>query len=185
MQKRSDDKYEDLDGYEDWEGDANLINSEDWNGLLKLREQKAKSNPDDLYDQERYGGALVLNKKYSEAIDYLTPYYQIYYEDNFGISVIMDALIGLGKTEKDFKWINKPTILRLDQSTIDLCKNILTNKKGYTKLCDLYFLLMNNSDYITFKEQALSDFLREKVNDFTCTGKSNDFLDLRIKVKKN
>ena len=185
MQKQSDDEYEDFDDFEEWEGDADLINEKNWKGLLKLREQRAKSNPDDLYDQQRYDEALVLNKKYHEAIDYLTPYYQFYHEVGFGISEIMGALIGLGKTEKDFKWINEPTVLRLDQSTIDLCRKILNGKKNYTKLLDLYFLLMNKADYFTFKEQEFSDFLRKKVNDFACIGKSNDFLDLRIKIKKS
>jgi hypothetical protein len=184
MQKQSNDEYEDFDDFEDWEGDADLINKEDWKGLLKLREQKARSKPDDLYAQERYGEALILNQQYQQALDYITPYYQVYHELEFGIGRIMDALIGLGKTEKDFKWIKEPKVLRLDQSTIDLCKKILDNKKNYTELHDLYFLLMDKADYLTFKEQEISDFLRKKVNDFTCIGESNYYWDLRIKVKK-
>ena len=97
----------------------------------------------------------------------------------------MDALIGLGKTEKDFKWIKEPRVLRLNQSTVDLCKNILKGKKNYTKLLDLYFLLMNKADYFAFKEQEFSDFLRSKDNDFTCIGDSTDYFDLKIKLKKS
>lgn len=108
MQKQYDDECNDYDDFEEWEGDADLIDAEDWKGLLKLREQRAKNNPDDLYDQHGYGEALILNKKYQKALDYITPYYQDYHELEFGISIIMDALIGLGKTEKDFKWINQP-----------------------------------------------------------------------------
>ena len=185
MQKQYDDEYDDYDDFEEWEGDADLINAEDWKGLLKLREQRARSNPDDLYDQQRYGEALVLNKKYREAIEYLTPYYQIYHELEFGIGVIMDALIGLGKTEKDFKWINQPKVLRLDLSTIILCVNFLKGKKNYTQFIDLHFYLMDNADYLTFKDQELADFLRKNVNDFICTGESNFYYDLKIKIKKS
>ena len=93
----------DYDDFEDWEDDANLFYKEDWIGLLQLRQERARSQPEDLYAQQRYGEALVLNRKFLEAIDFMTPFYQIYYEEGFGIHEIMDALTGLGKTEKDFK----------------------------------------------------------------------------------
>ena len=184
MQKQPDDEYDDYDDFEEWEGDADLIYEEDWKGLLKLREQKAKSKPDDLNAQDRYGEALILNQQYQEALDYITPYYQVYHELKFGIDKILDALIGLGKTEKDFDWIKEPKVLRLDQTTIDLCKNSLKGKKRFTKVIDLYFSLMYVADYLTFKEQEFSDFLRIKVNDFTCVGESNDYYNLSIKLKK-
>ena len=153
MQKQSNDEYDEYDDFEEWEGDADLINEEDWKGLLKLSEQRAKSKPDDLYAQERYGEALILNQKYQQALDYIIPYYQVYHELKFGISRIMDALIGLGKTEKDFNWIKMPKVLRLDQSTINLCKTNLKGKRSFTTVLDLYFSLMHMADYLTFKEQ--------------------------------
>jgi hypothetical protein len=183
MQKQYDNEFEESDDFEDWEGDADLIDAEDWKGLLKLRKQRASNNPDDLYDQHRYGEALILNKKFLQALDFITPYYQDYHELEFGIGIIMDALIGLGKTEHDFKWVKQPRVLRLDQSTIDLCKIILKGKKNYTKLLDLYFSLMNKADYFVFTEQELSDFLRKKVDDFTCKGESTDYFDLKIRLK--
>lgn len=184
MENQSNDEYDDYDDFEDWEGDADLINEEDWKGLLKLREQKARSKPDDLYAQERYGEALILNQQYQQALDYITPYYQVFHELEFGIGRIMDALIGLGKTEKDFNWIKEPKVLRLDQTTIDLCKINLKGKKRFTKVLDLYFSLMDVADYLTFEEQEFSDFLRKELNDFTCVGESDDYYDLSVKLKK-
>jgi hypothetical protein len=175
----------DYDDFEEWEGDADLINEKNWKGLLKLREQRARRKPDDLYAQERYGEALILNQQYQQALDYMTPYYKVYHELEFGIGQIMDALIGLGKTEKDFNWIKKPRVLRLDQSTINLCKINLKGKKRFTKVLDLYFSLMFAADYLTFKEQEFSDFLRKNVNDFTCIGESTDYYNLSIKLKKS
>jgi hypothetical protein len=185
MQKQYDDEHEDYDDFEEWEGDADLINEEDWEGLLKLREQRARSKPDDLYAQERYGEALILNQQYQQALDYITPYYQVYHELKFGIGQIMDALIGLGKTEKDFNWIKEPQVLRLDQTTIDLCKINLKGKKRFTKVLDLYFSLMFVADYLTFKEQEFSDFLRKNVADFIFIGEGTDYYDLSIKLKKS
>jgi hypothetical protein len=185
MQKQNNDEFEDYDEFEEWEGDADLINEEDWKGLLKLREQRARSKPDDLCAQDRYGEALILNQLFQQALDYLTPYYQAYHEQEFGIDRIMDALIGLGKTEKDFHWIKMPRVLRLDQSTINLCKINLKGKRSFTKVLDLYFSLMYMADYLTFKEQEFSDFLRINVNDFICIGESNDYYNLSIKLKKS
>ncbi|MDB9874547.1 hypothetical protein OAC97_04755 [Flavobacteriaceae bacterium] len=54
-----DDKY----GIEDWEDDMILFEKEDWVGLLKLRERRAKKQPTDLYAQERLAEALNLNKR--------------------------------------------------------------------------------------------------------------------------
>jgi len=69
------------DDFEDWEDDANLFYKEDWKGLLQLREERARRHPEDLSAQQRYGEALILNKKYSEAIEFLTPLYQVYYDE--------------------------------------------------------------------------------------------------------
>ena len=185
MKRQYDEEYEDYDDFEEWEGDADLINEEDWKGLLKLREQRARSKPDDLYAQDRYGEALILNQKYQQALDYIIPYYQVYHELKFGISRIMDALIGLGKTEKDFNWIKEPKVLRLDQTTINLCKIYLKGKKRFINVLDLYVSLMDVADYLTFKEQEFSDFLRKNVTDFICIGESTYYYDLSIKLKKS
>ena len=145
--------------FEDWEADANLINKEDWKGLLQLREEKARSHPEDLYAQQRYGEALVLIKKYSEAIDFLTPLYKVYYEVGFGIHEIMDALIGLGKTEKDFNWVTEPKIYRLNKQTLDLCIKTLKGERKLISVFNVYETFLFDADYIAFSEDDLAEFL--------------------------
>jgi len=174
----------DYDDFEDWEDDANLIDKEDWKGLLKLRLERARNQPENLCAQDRYGEALVLNRKYLEAIEFLTPFYKKYYDEGFGINWIMDALIGLGKTENDYNWIIKPKVLRLDKFTIDLCIKILKGRRKHTEIIDLYILLMNEVDYLTFNEDELSKFLLKDVDNFTFMGDISIFWDLQIKIKK-
>jgi hypothetical protein len=174
----------DYDDFEDWEDDANLIDKEDWKGLLKLRLERARNQPEDLCAQDRYGEALVLNRKYLEAIEFLTPIYKKYYDEGFGINWIMDALIGLGKTENDYNWIMKPKVLRLDKLTIDLCIKVLKGRRKHTEIFDLYILLMNEADYLTFNEDELSKFLLKDVDNFTFMGDISRFWDLQIKIKK-
>jgi len=156
--------------FEDWEADANLIIDKDWKGLLQLREERARNNPDDLSAQQRYGEALIINKKYSEAIDFLTPLYKIYYDEGFGIQEIMDALIGLGKTEKDFNWEIEPKIYRLNKQTLDLCIKTLKGKRKHISIFKVYEPFLFTADYIAFSEDDLAEFLLKYPNIFSFDG---------------
>jgi hypothetical protein len=172
------------DDFEDWEADANLINEEDWKGLLQLREEKARNHPEDLCAQQRYSEALVLNKKYFEAIDFLTPLYKIYYEEGFGIHEIMDALIGLGKTEKDFNWVKEPKIHRLNKQTLDLCIKTLKGKKKHISIFNVYEPFFFDADYIAFSEDDLAEFLLKYPEIFLFDGDRSFPRFLNVKLKK-
>ena len=99
--------------FEEWEGDYQLIQEEDWVGLVKLRKWKAEKNPGDLHCQWRVGEALVFNQEFKQALDFLTPIYKKEPEYGDVIHSILDALYGLGKTENDFDWIEKPAYNRI------------------------------------------------------------------------
>lgn len=172
------------DDFEDWEADANLINEEDWEGLLKLRKEKARSHPEDLFAQQRYGEALVLNKKFGEAIDFLTPLYKIYYEDGFAIHEIMDALIGLGKTEKDFNWITEPKIYRLNDRTLDLCIKALIGKRKHIDIFSVYEKFLLDADYVAFSEDELAKFLLKYPEFFSFDGDRSFPRFLTVKLRK-
>jgi hypothetical protein len=172
------------DDFEEWEGDANLFYKEDWKGLLQLREEKAKRHPQDLYDQQRYGEALVLNKKYSEAIDFLTPLYKVYYKEGFGIHEIMDALIGLGKTEKDFNWVTEPKIYRLNKQALDLCIKTLKSKRKHISLFNVYETFLFDADYIAFSQDDLAEFLLKYPEIFSFEGDRSFPSFLNVKLKK-
>ena len=170
------------DDFEDWEDDANLIDKEDWKGLLQLREERARSSPEDLCAQQRYGEALVLNKKYSEAIDFLTPLYRIHYDEGFGIHEIMDALIGLGKTEKDFNWVTEPKVYRLNKQTLDLCIKTLKGKRKHLSIFNIYETFLYDADYIAFNEDNLSEFLLKYPEIFSFIGDRSfpQFLEVKL-----
>jgi len=176
--------FDDTYGLEDWEGDKILFEKEDWKGLLKLRQKRAEQHPSDLYAQQRLGEALVLNKKYSEALEFLTPLYQKDYESGFGIPEIIDALIGLGKTENDFNWLIKPKVLKLDSDTSKLCAELLRPKRKYVSISDLYCDLMISADYLTFKEKDLSDYLVKYPDTFDIKSDSEYFWDIKLKLKR-
>lgn len=170
-------------GFEDWEDDYNLIQKKDWIGLLKLRKARANKHPHDIYDQWRYGEALVLNKKFNEAIEFLTP---IYFENpDFDdvIHIILDALFSQGKTENDFKWIEKPLILRLDSKIKDMCADFLKNRRKEISLTEVYNHLLIKGAYLGFNETELGDNLI-KDSRFEFEGDKSYFWDLKVKLSK-
>lgn len=171
-----------IDDFEEWEVEATLIQEEDWIGLLKYRQERIKQYPTDLCTLDRYAEALILNKKYKEAIDFVTPLYQKYYEQGFGITQIIDALIGLGKTENDFNWLKKPTVFKLDKNTIDCCVKFIKWKKNFVRVSDFYDHLLDHADYFAFDEHELTNFLLMETNTFDFTGEK-DIWGLKIKLK--
>ena len=143
----------DNNDFEEWEGDYQLIQEEDWAGLVKLRKQKAEKYLHDLNSQWRYGEALVLNQEFKQALEFLTPIYKREPDYTDVIHSILDALFGLGKTEKDFDWIEKPVVLKLNEETKKLCYEFLKNKRIPIPFLSLYEHLVIQSYYLKFKEK--------------------------------
>ena len=174
------------DDFESWEGDYQLIEAEDWEGLLKLRKERAEKNKHDQYAQWRYGEALVLNNLYNEAIEFLTPLHNKYPDSSDVSGTIIDALYGLGKSEEDFKWKEKPEVLKLDDKTKEKSISLLKNKRKPVSLVDIYCDLIIQSDYCSFKEKDLCLFLRSDKR-FEFIGDQTDeywYLDIKIKLVK-
>ena len=169
---------------ESWEGDYELYEKEDWVGLLKLREQDAKKHSTDLYAQQRYAEALNLNKQYAETLNFITPLYKKNYEFGFGISEIVDALYGLGKSKEDYDWINPPAILTLDSDTVQFCVDLLKNRRKAIQITDLYQDLIMKTDYCKFNETELAEFLVKFTNEFEVQLDKDYMMDSKLKVKK-
>jgi len=174
-----------IDNYdtEPWEQDANLYEKEDWKGLLKLRKEYVIKHPSDLYTQKQYIEALILNKKYSDAINYVTPLYDKYYETGFGVGQIIEALVGLGKTENDFNWKIKPKILRLNKNILEICIQQLRTKKEPVTINELYLDIIIDSDYTMFEQDSFFDFLKTNKDLFVFTGDIDFCLGTKIKLK--
>ena len=170
--------------FEEWEGDADLIDNDDWVGLLELRKQRAQKRPSDLYAQQGFAEALIFNKKYAEAIEFLKPLYSKHYDCGFGIQEILDALYGLGKTENDFNWIIKPNIFKLDKELVDKCIVLLKGKRKHVSAGTIYCDLIMQADYLKFEEEELSDFLLKNVSTFDFIGDKTYYFDLKFKLKR-
>jgi hypothetical protein len=173
----------DNNDFEDWEGDYLLIQEEDWAGLVKLRKQKAEKYLNDLYSQWRYGEALVFNQEFKQALEFLTPIYKREPDYPDVIHSIIDALYGLGKTENDFDWMEKPDVLKLDDETKTLCKDFLQKKRKPISLLSLFEWLLMNSDYMTFNREELYAYLMTD-GLFKFSGDEEEFWDVEVSLKK-
>ena len=146
------------DGYEDWEDDYELISKGDYEGLKMLRQMIAKNNPEDIHAQWCLGEAYVLCKEYEKAIDYLKPLYRNN-PDNGDIEYsILDALFALGKSERDFKWVSAPKILRLNKEISDFCFDYLKGKRKERELDEVFCQLLIEG-YLTFNEEEFLNYL--------------------------
>lgn len=172
----------DYNDFEDWEGDYQLIQEENWAGLVKLRKQKAEKNLHDLHLQWRYGEALVYNQEFNSALEFLTPIYERDPEYMDVIHSILDALYGLGKTENDFDWIEMPIVLKLDEQTKKICEDFLKKKRKRTRFYNLIEHFILQSYYLAFREEELCTFLKkDKRFEFT---NEEDFWDAKIKLSR-
>jgi len=159
--------------FEEWEGDYQLIQEEDWGGLVKLRKWKAEKNPEDLHCQWRVGEALVFNQEFKQALDLLTQIYIKESEFEDVIHSILDALYGLEKT----------AVLKLNDKTKNLCKDFLKNKKKPIPFLSIYENLLFQSDYLAFKEKELYEYLKND-EQFEFSGNELYFWDVDIKLSK-
>jgi hypothetical protein len=177
-----DNDFENYD-FEEWEGDYQLIEEKNWVGLVKLRKQRAEKRHYDLHSQWSYGEALILNQKFKQALEFLTPIYKR--EPNYldVIYSILDALYGLGKTENDFDWVKKPEVLKLNDETINLCKIFLKKKRkpiSFLSLCEHLFIQF---DYLKFQEKDLYEYLKID-RSFEFSDNEKKFWDVDIKLLK-
>ncbi len=170
--------------FEEWEGDSLLIEEEDWIGLIKLRKRRAEKRLHDLHAQWSYAQALIFNNEFKPAIEFLTVIHKKdpYYPDvNHSI---IEALYGLGKTENDFDWIEKPLMLKLNNKTKEICKDFLKKKRKPISFLSLYEYLMIKFDYIKFQEEDLFEYLKTD-NIFEFSDNKKDFFNINIKLLKN
>ena len=168
------------DDFEDWEVDSEYIEKEDWEGLIKYREQKCRQTPEDPYAEWRLGEAYYLNDEYERALQYFTGLYKKYPDfDDVRIS-ILETLYVLGKNENDFDWLEKPIVLSLTSEIMDKCYDFLKAEKIPWSIYDIFDEVSTCGDYLKFDMEALLEALK-KDQRFVIT---DGIFDEEVSVKK-
>ena len=166
---------------EDWETELEFIEAGDWDGLIQYRQKISQENPDDPFAEWMLGEAYILSEDYQRALDYLAELHQKY-PDFYDVQCsILDVLFELGKSEDDFKWIEKPTVLSLTSEVVNYCYGYLKSKKKSRTIFEIYeqFLTVG---YIKFDEVDLLEALKNDGR-FLITDEEND-LTAKVSLKK-
>ena len=147
-----------FDDFEDWEPYAQLIEKQDYPGLVRYCKKRAEQRPDDLYARYNLGHAYVLNGEYGNAIEFMSVHHRKHPWIGDYQYVILDALFALGKDEGDFNWVEKPVVLRLSENILDACYEFLKPKRKPHSVTDLYVEFVMKG-YLLFTEEDLYDAL--------------------------
>lgn len=152
----------DEDDFEAWEAHYELHQSEDYPALIALCESEVRADPQDLHAHERLGHAYVLNGDHHAAICAMTPIHRRH-PDLVGFAyIILDALFASGKTEDDFSWSRRPTVLHLGPDVVDFCYDFLRLKRRSRSVVELHTELLLEG-YLTFTADELLEGLARDV----------------------
>ena len=147
--------------FEELEGDYELIPNEDWKSLKKTRRVKAEASPNDMHMQCLYAEALIFNDEFENALTFLTKLHHTEPQNPNIKNAICQALYALGKNESDFKWLQKPMVLKMDNEVTDLCYAFLILEKNPIPFLSLLECYQMKYDFVTFDEEELYNYLKE------------------------
>ena len=139
---------------------SELIASEDYQELVYLCESESKRHPDDPYTQYHLGNAYVLNGEFKKAIEHMTPHLKIFPDNPDYQNVILDALFMTGRSEADFDWIVKPSIIRINAESLNSLYKYLLPKRKPRSIYDVYIHFVMEG-YVCFTEKELLQALEK------------------------
>ena len=141
------------------EAKLELLEAEDYAGLVAYLERLVERRPDDAYAIKDLGEAYLLNGEPAKALGLLAPLHRRapHFEDPQW--VILDALFALGRDEQGFDWVEEPEVVRLDRRTIETCRTYLEFRGRPVDVRDLYSELLGEG-YCAFTESELLEALR-------------------------
>ena len=146
--------------FKSWEDIYDFHERRDYEGLVAYCEDDVRRYPDDLYAAERLADAYVLNGNYEKAIEFGAKMHHGYPEISCFAHHILDALFAIGKSEENFDWVIRPTIVRLDNNVADHCYEFLRPKRKPRHLTDLQFEIWHD-DYLAFTDEEMLEYLRD------------------------
>lgn len=150
----------DDDGFEDWKPLVEFREKEDYAGLVEYCENRADRFSNDICAQFQLGEAYVLNGEYEKTIEFLSHHHKKHPWNKDYQHVILDALFALGKNENDFSWIEKPVVLRMSDSILDICYECLKPKRKPRSVFEIH-AHFDTKGYLLFTEEKLFKALME------------------------
>ena len=145
----------------EWQADDHFLSKENYPGLVKLRERRLARRPDELDTQIGLGEAYILNGEYDKALAWLSGLHRKVPDHPDIQHLILDALFATEKTEDDFPWVEKPTVMRLSSAVLDQCAEALKGKRKPRSAEELYAKLLIRWEYLLFTSDELLTALKQ------------------------
>ena len=149
-----------MQDFESWEDIYDFHERRDYEGLVAYCEDEVRRSPHDIYAAERLAQAYVLNENYEKAIEFGARMHRAYPQISCFQRHILDALFAVGKTENNFDWVSRPSIIRLDNSVGDRCYEFLRPKRKPRHVTDLQIEIWQY-DYLAFTDEEMLEYLRD------------------------
>jgi tetratricopeptide (TPR) repeat protein len=150
-----------IDPFEEWEADDHFLSKGNYPGLVKLRERRLARRPDELDTQIGLGEAYILNGEYDKALAWLSGLHRKVPDHPDIQHLILDVLFATEKTEDDFPWVEKPTVVRLSSAVLDQCAEALKGKRKPRSAEELYAKLLIRWGYLLFTSNELLTALKQ------------------------
>ena len=147
---------------EGWEREYWIYDKERWDDLVELRKEEAKGSDIGDGDYEELADALVLAKRYEEALTLCIKLYKNNHRNQQIHNLILQILKETNKKETDFDWIERPKVLRLDEDLFQFCKSALQKKRKVNRT--MYVLqeaLLIKGTYMDFDMDELLEWLKK------------------------
>lgn len=142
--------------FEDWQIDYDLLERKEYAELLKIRKERVNSYPDNEYAQYYLGEAYMYAKQYVKGLHFLSKIHREQPERTDIQYLILDILFEIGKTENDFDWKKKPTMLHYSADLLDECVQFLKDKTKSRSIDEIYSSFLPRG-YISFSRRELLD----------------------------
>ena len=143
--------------------DADLYYSGKLKEWLELRTKQYEMYPNDRGTRYRFAEALIENNKFEEALSNLKKFHDDYPTDLDFNQQIIEAVLKLGRTKKDFNWKIEPKSFKLDdQLQAEILSIMKTKRKRKMKLGEIYISLAR--EVMEFDETELTNYLKKSDN---------------------
>lgn len=168
--------------FEDWEDHHAFHQSGDYKGLVAYCEADFRRYPSDLFAAERLSEAYILDKRFHKAIQFCGQMHRRFPSIESFQHNLLDALFALGKSEHDFDWLERPTIVRLDADVGDKCCEFLKGKRKPRSVDELHYTVWLG-DYVVFTVTELLEYLRADARFFIVEDEP-DYADVKLAPKR-
>lgn len=141
----------------DWEDE--LLDQENYETLVELRKGMVERQPDDARLYLHLADAYALNKDYRRGLEAATVAHRALPDLYECQELVLDLLFAQGHNEEHYDWIQKPSVVRLDDALLERCREYLsTMEHGCASTFDLVHDLFEG-EYCCFDEEALARHL--------------------------